>query len=77
MGTTAAMDFYKMQEDLANILSIAHLGAAQALDIKGLHLASPSLLQLYTKVREVSRPLLEDRRLDKDIVALKERLEQL
>jgi len=77
MGTTAAMDFYKMQEDLANMLSIAHLGAAQALDIKGLHLASPSLLQLYTKVREVSRPLLEDRRLDKDIVALKERLEQL
>lgn len=77
MGTTAAMDFYKMQEDLANMLSIAHLGAAQALDIKGVNLASPSLLQLYSKVRSVSKPLIEDRRLDKDIAVVKELLEHL
>lgn len=71
MGTTAALDFYKMQEDLANMIAIAHLGAAQALDIKGKNGASSTLLKLYEGIREVSPPLMGDRRLDRDIEAVK------
>lgn len=71
MGTTAALDFYKMQEDLANMLAIAHLGLAQGVDIKGSELASARLRALHLRVREISPCVREDRRLDEDIEALK------
>jgi histidine ammonia-lyase len=71
MGTTAALDFYKMQEDLAHMIAIAQIGAAQALDIKGKNGSSPALLKLYEGIREVSPPLIEDRRLDREIEAVK------
>lgn len=72
MGTTAALDFYKMQEDLAHMLAIAHLALAQGVDIKGSELASSALKALHAEVRELSKPLYEDRRLDEDIEALKQ-----
>lgn len=77
MGTTAALDFYKMQEDVANMLSIALLGLAQGVDIKSAitdKKTSNSLYNLHKRIREVSQSVCEDRRLDVDIEALKEYL---
>lgn len=71
MGTTAALDFYKMQEDLANMLAIAHLGVAQGVDIKGSDKISSALKGLHYKIRELSKTVDEDRRLDKEIEQVK------
>lgn len=70
MGTTASIDFKKMLPDLYNMLSIAFIGMAQAVDIRGKEKVSPSLSQHYQTVRTVSSALIEDRRLDIDIKQL-------
>ncbi|MGM0623495.1 MAG: HAL/PAL/TAL family ammonia-lyase [Campylobacterota bacterium] len=72
MGTTAALDFLKMQQDLANMLAIAHLGAAQGVDIKTKDTVSASLLALHTAIRKHSKPVDVDRRLDTDIAFVKD-----
>ena len=67
MGTTASLDFMKMLEPLEYMISIAMLGLAQAVDIRGKEKVSPKLLQNYAYIRELAAPLLEDRRMDIDI----------
>ncbi|MDR1461093.1 MAG: aromatic amino acid ammonia-lyase [Campylobacteraceae bacterium] len=67
MGTTAALDFSKMLPDIENMLSIAFIGLAQATNIRGVHLVSPFLQNIYDRIRENVPPLEEDRRMDNDI----------
>ena len=67
MGTTAANDFSKMIPDLYNMLSIAFIGMAQAVDIRGKDLVSPYLTNIYENIRKDVKPLYEDRRRDFDI----------
>ncbi len=71
MGTTAANDFAKMIPELHNMLSVAMIGLMQGVDIRGVEQVSPFLKESYTKVRALSAPLYEDRRLDGDIAAVK------
>ena len=70
MGTTAALDFKKMMEPLELMLSIAFMGMAQAVDIRGKGSVSPTLLKNYNAIREQAKPLLEDRRMDLDIMKI-------
>ena len=74
MGTTAALDFHKMMEPLELMLSIAFMGLAQAVDIRGSELVSPALLEYYHRLREYVEPLLEDRRMDLDITEVRKLL---
>jgi len=71
MGTTAANDFRKMMPELHNMLSIAFIGMAQAVDIRGVEQVSPHLKNIYTEVRSITEPLIEDRRMDLDIRNIK------
>ena len=71
MGTTAARNFAKQLPDLANMLSIAFLGIAQAVDIRGVKKCSPHLQECHTKIRQKAPKVLKDRRLDLDFKALK------
>lgn len=71
MGTTAALDFAKMLEPLELMLSIAFMGVAQAVDIRGKELVSPTLLKHYHSIREFANPLLEDRRMDLEILGVR------
>jgi len=71
MGTTAANDFAKMMPELHNMLSIAFMGMAQAVDIRGKEKVSPHLKDIYTEVRTIVKPLREDRRMDIDIQHVK------
>jgi histidine ammonia-lyase len=75
MGTTAANDFAKMIPDLYNMLAIAFAGMAQAVDIRGSEKVSPHLKQIYLEIRKVVEPLYEDRRMDIDIAAIRDLLE--
>jgi histidine ammonia-lyase len=75
MGTTAANDFAKMIPDLYNMLAIAFAGMAQAVDIRGSEEVSPHLKQIYLEIRKVVEPLYEDRRMDIDIAAIRDLLE--
>ena len=68
MGTTAANDFAKMIPDLYNMLSIAFIGMAQAVDIRGKGEVSPHLKNIHDEIRNIAKPLYEDRRMDFDIV---------
>ena len=47
------------------------MGMAQAVDIRGEELVSPTLHAYYTKLRAHVAPLMDDRRMDNDINALK------
>ncbi len=71
MGTTAANDFSKMMPDLHNMLSIAFIGMAQAVDIRGDEKVSPHLKNIFSEVRTKVKPLIEDRRMDRDIGQVK------
>lgn len=74
MGTTGALGLKGGIEEFASMLAIAMLGIAQAMDIRGLENFSPFAQSLYAKIRAVSAPLIEDRRLDGDIITLREML---
>lgn len=74
MGTTAANDFAKMIPDLYNMLAIAFIGMAQAVDIRGASEVSPHLKNIHDEIREIIKPLYEDRRMDFDIVAINKTL---
>ena len=71
MGTTAALDFSKMMPDLHNMLSIAFIGMAQAVDIRGDKKVSSHLKNIHDEIRKIVKPLLEDRRMDFDIKNIK------
>ncbi|WP_024954803.1 HAL/PAL/TAL family ammonia-lyase [Sulfurospirillum arcachonense] len=74
MGTTAALDFKKMNKVLEDMLSIAFIGLAQAIDIRGAEKVSPALLQCFETLRQEVSPLIEDRRMDVDIKKVKKML---
>jgi histidine ammonia-lyase len=67
MGTTAALHFAKQLPDLTNMLSIAVLGMAQAVDLRGRENCSAFLQKNYDSVRTQVEPLAFDRRMDLDI----------
>lgn len=71
MGTTAALDFYKMNKVLEDMLSIAFLGLTQAVDIRGKDEVSQFLLKSFMSIREDVPVLIEDRRMDNDIKIVK------
>ncbi len=67
MGTTAALNFKRILPDLENMLAIAFMGLAQAVDIRSESGISPHLQKTYKKIRSEITPLIEDRRMDKEI----------
>lgn len=71
MGTTAANDFAKMMPELHNMLTIAFLGMAQAVDIRGAEKVSHHLKSIHDEIRVIAKPIMEDRRMDIDIHNLK------
>jgi len=71
MGTTAANDFAKMIPELHNMLSIAFIGMAQAVDIRGQEKVSSHLKAIFDETRKIVEPLREDRRMDIDIQNMK------
>jgi len=74
MGTTGALGLKGGIEEFSSMLAIAMLGIAQAMDIRGVEKFSPFAKGLYAKIRTVSAPLIEDRRLDGDIGIIREML---
>ncbi len=76
MGTTAALDFAKMMPELHNMLAIAFIGMAQAVDIRGEEKVSPHLKNIHHTIRTIVEPLYEDRRMDIDIQNIKPLLEK-
>jgi histidine ammonia-lyase len=76
MGTTSARNFAKQIPDFTNMLSIAMIGIAQAVDIRGVNKCSPTLKKHYEEVRKVVSKLVEDRRLDLDIKAVRNLVEE-
>lgn len=74
MGTTGALGLKGGIEEFSSMLSIAMLGIAQAIDIRGSENFSPFAVALHAKIRAVSAPLIEDRRLDGDIAIVREML---
>jgi len=67
MGTTAALHFAKQLPDLTNMLSIALIGMAQAVDLRGKEKCSAFLQANYDKIRAEVEKLTDDRRMDVDI----------
>ena len=76
MGTTAALHFAKQIPDLSNMLSIALLGMAQAVDLRGKENCSNFLQKNHTNIRKNIQKLEKDRRMDKDIKIIYKLLEQ-
>lgn len=67
MGTTAALNFKRILPDLDNMLAIAFMGLAQAVDIRSEKGISPHLQKIYKTIRAEIDPLVEDRRMDIEI----------
>ena len=74
MGTTAALHFAKQLPDLTNMLSIAIIGMAQAVDLRGRSEVSTFLAANYDKVRSEVAALEFDRRMDIDIRVIYKRI---
>ncbi len=72
MGTTAAIHFKNQLPNLENMLAIAMIGLAQAVDIRKKEGISPHLEKIYNIIRTEVEPLIEDRRMDLDIVKIRE-----
>jgi histidine ammonia-lyase len=67
MGTTAALHFAKQLPDLTNMLSIALMGMAQGVDLRGKEKCSAFLQNNYETIRSEVQKLTNDRRMDIDI----------
>ena len=76
MGTTAALHFSKQLPDLTNMLSIAIIGMAQAVDLREKKNCSPYLQNNYMRLREKVEKLTNDRRMDIDIKVVNEMITQ-
>ena len=72
MGTTAALHFAKQLPDLTNMISIALIGMAQGVDLRGKENCSPILQKNYGSIRSEVEKLTHDRRMDIDIKAVNE-----
>ena len=67
MGTTAALHFAKQLPDLTNMLSIALLGMAQGVELRGKETCSAFLQKNHATIRNSVEKLTNDRRMDVDI----------
>ena len=76
MGTTAALHFAKQLPDLTNMLSIAIIGMAQAVDLRAKENCSPYLQKNHALLREKVEKLTYDRRMDIDIKVVNEMIRQ-
>lgn len=76
MGTTAAIHFSKQLPNLANMLSIAFIGMAQAVDLRGEERCSEHLQKNYRAIRESVEKLTHDRRMDIDIKVVNDMLKR-
>ena len=76
MGTTAALHFAKQLPDLTNMLSIAIIGMAQGVDLRGKENCSEFLQKNYETIRAKVEKLTNDRRMDIDIKVINKMLLQ-
>ncbi len=76
MGATAALNFAKQLPDLTFMLSIALIGAAQAVDIRGKDKCSPILQKNYEIIRKEAEKITKDRRMDFDIQKIAKMIEE-
>jgi histidine ammonia-lyase len=76
MATGAALRLAEMADNLACILAIELLAAAQALEFHRPLRSSPPLEAAHALVREVAGPWVEDRLMAPDIAAVKRLVEQ-
>ena len=72
MGTTAALHFAKQLPDLTNMLSIAIIAMAQAVDLRAKENCSPVLQAHFDAIRAEVQKLSYDRRMDIDIKVVNE-----
>jgi len=75
MGTTAALNFKRTLPDLDNMLAIAFMGLAQAVDIRGHVGISPHLENIFKTIRSEIEPLYADRRMDFEIAKVVEMIQ--
>ena len=76
MGTTAALHFKKQLPDLTNMLSIAFIGMAQAVEIRGYENCSKTLQKNHGSIRTIVEKLEFDRRMDFDIKAVNKMIQE-
>jgi tyrosine ammonia-lyase len=74
LGTIAARSCADALEDASHILAISALATAQGMELIGLEQFGLAARALHAEVRDCSAPLLEDRPLSRDILALAERM---
>lgn len=70
MGMVAARQTAQVLDNVARIVAIELLAAAQALELRGLADAAPGMRTVHAAVRGVSAPLDDDRPLADDVEAL-------
>lgn len=70
MGTIAARDARTVNGLVREVAAIHLLALAQAIDLRGAHLAAPAVRAVHSLVRAVSPFVDRDRRLDRDIAAV-------
>ena len=75
MGTIAARDARTINGLVREVAAIHLLALAQAIDLRGAELASPSVRAVHALIREVSPFVDRDRRLDRDVTAVMELIE--
>jgi histidine ammonia-lyase/phenylalanine ammonia-lyase len=75
MGTIAARDARTVNGLVREVAAIHLLALAQAIDLRGKHLASPGVRAAHALIREVSPFVDRDRRLDRDVNAVIELIE--
>jgi len=75
MGTIAARDARTVNGLVREVAAIHLLALAQAIDLRGAELASPSVRAAHALIREVSPFVDRDRRLDHDVAAVIELIE--
>lgn len=76
MGTTAALHFAKQLPELTNMISIAFVAMAQAVDLRGVNNCSQNLQKNYRIIRDEVDVLIQDRRMDIDIKKVKRMLQE-
>jgi histidine ammonia-lyase len=68
MGTIAARDALRVLDLTEKVTAIGLLCAAQAVDLRGVHLCSPASRALHAHVRREIPMVAQDRRMDRDIM---------
>lgn len=67
MATFAARRLHTMLDNVADIVAIELLAAAQGIDFHHPQTSSPSIERVIVALREISPPYVEDRSLSSDI----------